>query len=80
MQPMPTTAASNQWSSWCSSASGCARVNAAASVGPPARSIRCRRPPAATTSSEWMKSGSGPSPIPEPCVDVEITPAIVWAS
>src|SRR5437867_12524686 len=37
-------------------------------------------PPPATRSRERICSGSGPNPIPEPCVEVEMTPATVCPS
>ena len=75
MQPMATTAALKTWSSLRSSP-----AKASASVGPSARSIRITRPPEATRSSERIESAIGPKAMPEPWVEVEMTPATVWAS
>ena len=49
-------------------------------MGPSARSIRITRPPEATRSIERTESAIGPNSIPEPCVEVDMTPAKVWAS
>jgi len=39
--------------------------------------MRCTLPSPTTTSSERSASLSGPNSIPEPCVEVDVTPAIV---
>jgi len=77
---MLTTAARKVSSSWMSSTSLTRVRKASGSTRPPAGSMRSSRPSAATSSMDRTRLLNGPKRIPEPCVDVETTPATVWPS
>ena len=78
---MPQIAAEKVSSSWIRLRSApCSPAKADASVMPSAGSTRTTSPPATTRSIERTRSGKGPKSTPDPCVEVETTPPIVWAS